>query len=100
MIHVADAAELILLAARASHPDFRLVNGGTGQRSSVRDIAEALVRRLAPETRLIFSGKVREGDPRNLVADVRRLATLGFQPHFDLERGLDTYVEWRRGITA
>lgn len=100
MLHVSDAAALIALVAEVEWSGLLLLNGGTGRRSTVRAIAEGLVRRLSPETELFFSGEIRNGDPRHLVADAARASALGFTPRLDLDAGLDIYAAWRRSLAA
>jgi UDP-glucose 4-epimerase len=100
MIHVSDAADMLLLAAEPGREPFTLVNAGTGRRSTVRAIAEGLARRLSPGTRIVHTGDVRAGDPRHLVADASKLAALGFAPRFDLDAGLDAYADWLRAMGA
>jgi UDP-glucose 4-epimerase len=95
LLFIDDAVRLIERLAEDDAP-FRLVNGGTGRASSVRQIAAGLIARLSPETELAFTGETRKGDPRDLVADTARLAALGFDARVSLDEGLDRYAAWFR----
>ena len=41
-----------------------------------------------------FTGRVREGDPSVLVANVATAKSYGWRPAVDLNDGLSDYVEW------
>jgi UDP-glucose 4-epimerase len=96
-LFIDDAVELIWLAG-CSAINKLLVNGGTGQATTVRDVAENLIRRVSPETRLIFTGKIRSGDPSYLCADTARMKNIGFFPKIGLEEGLNRYIQWLHKI--
>ena len=66
----------------------------------MRQIADALVAALGCKTRILFSGEVREGDPRSLVADIRRAEALGFRPSFSLADGMARLAGWLLSIKA
>lgn len=94
--HVEDAAAyLIAAAAHASASGF-VVNGGTGQPTSVREVTMHVCAAwgLSPELR--FSGEARPGDPAYLVADPRLGQSLGLRPTVDWHRGVQEYVDWFR----
>jgi UDP-glucose 4-epimerase len=45
---------------------------------------------------LAFTGRSRPGDPVNLLADVTKLRSLGFESRVSLEDGIREYVAWYR----
>lgn len=94
MLYVDDAVDLLYLAAAQETDGLSIINGGTGRATTVRQLAQGLIDRISPSTCLNFTGKVRAGDPRHLLADVRRLAKLGYTPNIAIEQGLDRYVRW------
>lgn len=91
-IHVTDAARIALEIAEGA--EFLILNGGSGRRTTVREVAEGLLQRLSPKTKLTFSGSVRPGDPPHFCADTTKLRQFDFCPKVDLERGLSEFVEW------
>lgn len=94
-LYIDDAVRLIgLLAALPAGARPRVVNGGSGRPTSVREAAEALARAMASPARVEFSGEVRAGDPKVLVADPARARALGFEPEVGLDEGLARYVAW------
>ena len=82
------------LATAANVP--QMVNGATGQAASIAQVVGLVVEAVDPGGKFEFSGKVRAGDPRHLVADVSCLRDFGFNPATSLESGISTYVNWAR----
>jgi UDP-glucose 4-epimerase len=98
-LFIDDALTLIGLAARvAVGKEPLILNGGSGRGASVREIAEGLTAAIGSPARIDFSGAVREGDPRNLVADISRAMALGFAPAVPLKAGLERTVAWFAGL--
>jgi UDP-glucose 4-epimerase len=95
-IAIDDAVALIVRAAdRALQPP-AVMNGGSGQGTSVRELAENLLGALGCEQRLRFSGAAKAGDPMTMVADVRRAQAFGFAPAVSFNQGLAAYAQWVR----
>lgn len=99
-IHVSDAAAFLAAAAAQAGPQGYLLNAGTGQGLSVRQIAEALVRAWGLTTQLRFNGQSRVGDPCHLVADIARARGLGLAPAVGWIQGAAEYVNWYRHTVA
>lgn len=92
--YVEDAARAATIVAEhgALHGD--VYNVASGQKCSIRHLAEMLCRILGGSPRFVYSGDVRPGDPQRWSANIRRLATLGYRPQVSLEEGLTRTVEW------
>jgi UDP-glucose 4-epimerase len=88
-----DAAELIVAATR-SDQDFLIVNGGAGERTTVRHTLELLRSALDVDTEVRFNDIVREGDPRFYHADISEARALDWAPSMTLEQGIDRYAAW------
>lgn len=100
-LYIDDAVRLIGLLAGAERPDQPiLINGGSGEASSVSRVARHLCDALKVDTQVGFNGVLREGDPRSLVADVAAARALGFQPRVRLDEGLAHYAAWTRSETS
>ena len=73
-MHGRDAARADRAPGRPGLGDFILVNGGTGNATSVRSIAERLERPATGRfVNLCFGGGSISGNPKSLVADADRL---------------------------
>ena len=96
-LSVHDAVQATLLAAERSEADGLAVNVGSGQPTSVREVASALARALKTDLAPSLTGKYRAGDIRHCFADIaaaRRL--LGYVPQVSLADGLEDLVKWLR----
>lgn len=99
-IHVSDASQLLMLAAQRACEAGFMVNGGTGAQASVLQIGEQLCTAWGANTSLSFSGKGRLGDPKYLVADVSKAASIGFAPKVQWQSGVSDYVAWFKRVNS
>lgn len=88
-VHVADVADAHLSALAAleapAGPAHRVLNVGTGRGASVREVVRRLVALDGSDTP-VAEGPRRQGDPAEVVADVRRIsADLGWTARHDLD---------------
>lgn len=96
-IHVSDAARLIVAASQLEDP-FTVLNGGSGQRSTVLDSLTLLKKQLGSSSIIEFSGEVREGDPRHFLADMTRSNAIGWLPKVSFQDGFQEYAAWFKAI--
>jgi UDP-glucose 4-epimerase len=95
-LHVSDAAALLVEAARHAGTECAVVNGGSGESVTVRDVVTELFRLMGREGGPSFRGTVRPGDPLHYHADMRRALAWGWRPTVDWREGLARYVAWFR----
>jgi dTDP-L-rhamnose 4-epimerase len=101
-VSVHDVARACALALERSEGDGAVLNVGSGQSVTIREVAErlaAVVGRedVAPE----LTGKYRVGDIRHCYADIARAReTIGYEPQVTLEQGMEELAEWLEGQTA
>ena len=90
------------VALETDRADYQAVNVGTGQPTTVRQVADAILdaldaRDLAPTV----LGKFREGDIRHCYADITLARTLlGYEPRVAFDKGMRQLVTWVRGQQA
>jgi UDP-glucose 4-epimerase len=95
-VHAADiAAALIIIAQSAAEPG-AVYNLGTGQETSIAELADRLRETLGISGRTEFDGIQRAGDPLNWCADIGRISALGFTPKVSIESGLAQTAAWVR----
>jgi dTDP-L-rhamnose 4-epimerase len=101
-VNVADVAQACLLAITTPRLDGEVLNVGSGQSYSIREIAERLAVALdRSDITPDVTGKFRPGDIRHCFADVSRARErLGFIPRVSLEDGLAELVAWLDGQEA
>ena len=100
MIYAGDVAEVLVRSVIRDHGTFgRVLEAGTGRRTSVNDVAH-LVRRLCGSNVPIQHLDMRPGEPFNavVVGDPATLAPLGLTTHdfTQLEQGLERTIRWYR----
>jgi UDP-glucose 4-epimerase len=93
-LHVSDAAELLVRAARFAAPGCPIINGGFGQSVSVREVVTALFRLMGRGDLPSFCGTQRPGDPLHYHADMRQALNWDWQPKISWQDGLARYVSW------
>jgi dTDP-L-rhamnose 4-epimerase len=97
-VYVKDVAEAVRLAVEHEGPGAHVLNVGTGRRTTVLQIAEALARHVDVELAPLRLNRYRAGDIRHCVADPSRAReTLGFEARTSFEEGLPALVAWCRG---
>jgi UDP-glucose 4-epimerase len=92
-LHVDDAADLIWRVATAAAPP-RIINGGSGRATSVREFAAALAKALGRSPAMKFSGDNRPDDPEHYQADIGRACGLGWTQRIGFDVGLADYARW------
>jgi GDP-L-fucose synthase len=76
-----------------------LINIGTGEDVTIRELAETVARVLGFQGALVFDSTKPDGTPRKLL-DVERLHRLGWRHSTSLERGIErTYEAVRDRLT-
>lgn len=97
--HVKDVARALAALSSTATDQAEIINIGTGEGTSVRQIAELMTGfwfEGNAKPRLQFNGQARPGDPFSLVAETSLLGKLGFQFENQLKDGLANYVRWFR----
>lgn len=71
------------------------VNVGSGRRTTVLDVANAINQHYGNASEVKVTGAFREGDIRHGAADLTRAeAILGFRPRWTFREGLDKFLAW------
>ena len=99
-LHVQDVGSAI--AAAATSDLSGIVNIGSGQPVTVRDIVTTIAELLGRESMVRFGARPdNPTDPPFICANTRKLVQgTGWSPHFDLRAGLADAIASRRGIAA
>ena len=94
-MHVRDTGEAF--AALVASDATGCFNIGSGEGTPVREIARLVAEATGRPDLLRLGGLERRADdPAEIVADVTRLAALGWAPVVDLEAGVRDTVAWCR----
>jgi UDP-glucose 4-epimerase len=88
-IYAADIARAaFVIAKRPPWSGTQVLNVGSGEETSIRALAETIVRCLDTKLGIVFDGVRRPGDPVNWRADINRLTALGFSLTIPWEQGV------------
>ena len=95
-LHVDDLAKAtVFLLEHPNPPD--LVNVGTGQEVSIRELAAKVRQAVGCEAEPVFDPNMPDGTPRKLL-DISLIKSLGWSPEISLEDGIArTVAEYRIG---
>lgn len=101
-VHVSDIVQANLLCLATDRADYEAINVGTGQPTTVRQVAELIAENLGRgDLRPEITSRFREGDIRHCFADISRARTLlAYQPKVTFKDGLKQLISWVRGERA
>ncbi len=96
-IDVRDVAAALVKATEFQGSGTHVLNVGTGRRTSVAQVAEALSSHLGVDLKPQVLGKYRAGDIRHCIAETAEARrVLGFQARYSLEDGIPDLINWCR----
>lgn len=99
-IDVEDVAQALLTIAQCGIPG-EVYNVASGQETPVRQVQELLLELTGLTPDMVREDRpARSADIPRYVADVSKLAALGFTPHRDLRTSLKSLCDYYRGETA
>ena len=91
-LHVDDMASACIFVMNKT--DFNsIVNIGSGQEVSIRELAELICEVVGYDGRIVFDSSKPDGTPRKLL-DTSRLTQLGWQAQITLKAGLKQTYDW------
>jgi UDP-glucose 4-epimerase len=96
-IHGVDISKAMLILAEGTDGQASIYNLSTGVETRIKDLVKLIITKLKSEAEFEFDGNLPSGVPCNWQADIKKIKKLGFEPTVDLDRGLDTFVQWCRG---
>ena len=95
-IYVEDVAEANIAALEAgANAHYDVFNIGTGKPTSIKSIAQELIKAVKAEVKIEIIGKARKGDIRHCYADINKaIEKLDWKPRTSLEQGLSILAKW------
>lgn len=89
---LADACVFLMMAA-----DYKcigeLINIGSGEDSTLKQLAETIKEVVGFSGRIIWDSSKPDGMPKKIL-DISRIKNLGWQPKIDIRKGLETTYKW------
>lgn len=100
-VHVKDVARACRLALETPEADGEVFNVGSGNRYTIREIADKLAHVMGKDINAEVTGKYRVGDIRHCFSDLSKAkAILGYEPQVPFEEGLTELAQWLEGQIA
>ncbi|SRR5579884_2125291 len=100
LVYARDAAAGLVAAGFAENPAHAVFNIGSGQASSVDDVAALVAEYTGAEVRIVEPQGLAESNPRPRLEAVfdqtRARAEIGYAPTYDLSHGLRDLATWMR----
>ena len=94
-VNVADIAQAVVLALDRPDVSDTVLNIGSGEARTIRDIARVLAAALGSSTEPEITSQYRIGDIRHCFADITRATELlGYRPQTTLDEGLRELTAW------
>lgn len=94
-VFIDDVVDATILGLEKEEANNQVFNVGTGVATDVITVAESLSKNYGVEVPITISGNYRLGDIRHNFADLTKInSTLGFEPKFTFEQGLQQFTDW------
>ena len=94
-VYIDDVVDATILGIEKEEANNQVFNVGTGVATDVITVAESLSKNYGVEVPITISGNYRLGDIRHNFADLTKIySTLGFEPKFSFEQGLQLFTNW------
>ena len=94
-VYIDDVVEATVACIAPDVRGVHALNVGSAVRSSVLDVARAILQKLNAKGTIEVSGAYRVGDIRHNMADISRLSALtGFRPTWSFDQGLGEFLNW------
>jgi dTDP-L-rhamnose 4-epimerase len=94
-VYIDDVVGATIASLRSPETDSHALNIGSGERTGVLRVAEAINRYFEGKSKVAVTGAFREGDIRHGVADVGRARSmLGYEPRVTFASGLCKFLAW------
>ncbi|WP_143315755.1 NAD-dependent epimerase/dehydratase family protein [Clostridium sp. HBUAS56017] len=93
-INIYDLVQALDLIINDEKTDF-VYNVANGEEISIKTLALEYANILGlDDSKIIFNGEVKKGDPLNWKADITKLSKLGYKQRKNLREGLKNYIDW------
>ncbi|MEY4964172.1 MAG: dTDP-L-rhamnose 4-epimerase [Bacteroidota bacterium] len=94
-VFIDDVVEATILGIENQAANNQIFNVGSGEPTTVTDVANSLVKHYGSDTKITITGNYRLGDIRHNFADLTKIKEiLGFEPKFNFSRGIELFADW------
>ena len=94
-VFIDDVVEATILALEKEEANHQIFNVGSGEATSVTQVANSLKKLYDSNVNISIGGSFRLGDIRHNYADLNKIKNLlGFTAKFDFQTGISRFVDW------
>ena len=94
-VYVDDVVDATFACAQRDVRGVMALNVGSGNRTTVLQVANAVIKHFDAEVPVAISGAYRVGDIRHNVADISQIMALtGYAPKWHFDDGLKAFLDW------
>jgi len=94
-VFIDDAVDATILGIEKEEANDEVFNVGSGEATTVKEVADSLKKFYNSDINISISGKYRLGDIRHNYADLTKAKNLlGFSPKYDFQEGIFEFVKW------
>jgi UDP-glucose 4-epimerase len=93
-IFIEDFVKVIGIIFEKADFDGGVINIANGEETTIAEAASIFYSNLPFNGVFSFNGAIKEGDPVNWRADIRKLSAMGYSSSFSFEEGITQYIQW------
>jgi dTDP-L-rhamnose 4-epimerase len=94
-VYIDDITDAIILGIEKDEANYHAFNVGSGESTSVIEIAKTLIEKYHSNSKIEVSGNYRLGDIRHNLGDLTRSRKLlGYEPKVSFKQGISNFVDW------
>jgi dTDP-glucose 4,6-dehydratase/UDP-glucose 4-epimerase len=97
-IYIDDLTYCISIIIEKAQMVGEVYNIASGEESTIKSAVEFFFNCMGWSTQMTFNNNVREGDPLNWQADIKKIVEMGFVPGTSLKQGLIRLSEWLKAV--
>jgi len=94
-VSVHDIVQANLLAMNSSSADYEMINVASGTQTTIKNIADVLIKLYGKDIKAEVINKYRKGDVRHCFADISKIKKLlDYSPKVSFEQGMQELMQW------
>ena len=93
-VYVEDVTQACITVLERGKLEGEVYNVASGKPISIKNLSHKIASIMNLNPKIIFSGKVRSGDPVHWKANITKIQKLGYRPSVNLEEGIRKTIFW------
>jgi len=94
-VSVHDIVQANLLAMKSSAADYEVLNVASGTQTTIKNVADVLIKLYKKDMKAEITNKYRKGDVRHCFADISKIKKLlKYSPKVSFEQGMQELITW------